>query len=319
MTTEFLNASDFHLLHYFAVVAEENNLHRAAQRLFMSQPPLSRHIKRLEERLGLTLFLRHTKGLSLTEDGARVLETIRPLLKLQKKTFRQLESLAKPLEKVFALGLTTAFEQGIFVETEMELRKRYGSRLRVARETSPKLVRDVRKGRLDAALVALPLDAPGLTVTPFPYAEGLTAAVPALWREPQKGLPLRHFNGRPLFWFRRESNPAFFDFTRGVFSHAGYAPVFLEEPAEHDVLLARIAAGEGMGLMPASFSAIRREGVQFVTLAEEGLLRVQLGLIAAQDTLSIVEMLQAIRFFQHEHGYGHLPSHSGQPVQPQKS
>lgn len=93
--------------------------------------------------------------------------------------------------------------------------------------------------------------------------------------------------------------------------------MFLEEPAEHDVLLARIAAGEGMGLMPSSFSAIRREGVQFVTLAEETLLRVQLGLIAAQDTLSIVEMLQAICLFQY--GHGHLPLHSGQPEQPQKS
>ena len=83
MTNTLLNPSDFHLLHYFAVVAEENNLHRAAERLFMSQPPLSRHIKRLEERLGLTLFIRHTKGLTLTDDGARVLAAIRPLLKAQ--------------------------------------------------------------------------------------------------------------------------------------------------------------------------------------------------------------------------------------------
>lgn len=290
MTNNSLHPSDFQLLHYFSVVAEENNLCRAAERLFMAQPPLSRHIKKLEERLGLTLFIRHTKGLMLTEDGARVLKTIRPLLALQAKTFRHLEALAKPLEKALAVGFSTAFEQGVFTAIEAHLRKNYGNRLRVTRETSPKLVRDVRKGRLDVALVALPLEAPGLAVTPLPYAEPLTAVVPSRWAEARnKSLPLRTFNGKPLFWFRRESNPAFFDFTRGVFAHAGYEPVLLEEPTEHDVLLARIAAGEGMGLLPASFAAIRREGVVFVPVEEGALLQGRLGVVAVSDEAGIMQ------------------------------
>lgn len=292
MTNNTLNASDFHLLYYFAVVAEENNLHRAAQRLFMAQPPLSRHIKRLEDRLGLTLFIRHNRGLNLTEDGTRVLETLRPLLRLQAKTFQDLEALARPLERAFALGLTTAFEQGVFAAIETHMRERCGQRLRVVRNTSPKLLRDVRKGRLDAALVALPLDAPGLTVLPLAYEEPLAAALPAQWPEAaRKCLPLRTYNGRPLFWFRRESNPAFFDFTRGIFSHAGYEPVFLEEPAEHDVLLARIAAGEGMGLLPASFAAIRREGVAFAPVAEGTLLKVRLGMVVAPGKAEAAQAL----------------------------
>jgi DNA-binding transcriptional LysR family regulator len=292
MTSGPINTSDFHLLHYFAVAAEENNLHRAAERLFISQPPLSRHIKRLEERLGLALFVRHTKGLSLTEDGARVLETIRPLLNLQAKTSRQLEALAKPSEKVFVMGFTTAFEQGVFAGMEVRMRERYGKRLRVVRETSPRLVRNMRKGKLDAALVALPLDAPGLTVMPLQYNESLAAVLPESWPEAKsKGLSLQTFNGKPLFWFHRESNPAFFDYTRGVFVHAGFAPVFLEEPAEHDVLLALIAAGRGMGLIPSSFAAVRREGVAFVPIVEGVVLQVKLGLVTAQGKETFVETL----------------------------
>lgn len=65
---------------------------RAAQRLFMSQPPLSRHIRQLEDRLGVTLFVRHTRGLTLTEDGQRVLEIVRPLLALQDKNLDGVES-----------------------------------------------------------------------------------------------------------------------------------------------------------------------------------------------------------------------------------
>ncbi len=54
---------DIRLLRAFAVVAEENNISRAAQRLFISQPPLTRHIRHLEAQLGVTLFQRHSKGL----------------------------------------------------------------------------------------------------------------------------------------------------------------------------------------------------------------------------------------------------------------
>lgn len=95
MTTPPLHSLDIRLLRYFAVVAEENNMSRAAQRLFMSQPPLSRHIRQLEERLGVRLFVRHTKGLALTDEGARVLAIVRPLLELQDKTYQPCASLHK--------------------------------------------------------------------------------------------------------------------------------------------------------------------------------------------------------------------------------
>lgn len=267
-------------------------MHSAAKRLFMSQPPLSRHIKRFEEILGITLFVRHTRGLSLTEDGAKVLEVIRPFLKLQDRTFAQLQALTKPLAKVVAIGFTTAFEQGVFSETEKRLRVVYGERLRVRRTTSPKLAQDVRKGKLDAAFVALPLDAPGLTITPLRYAETLVAALSTHWPEAaKKSLPLQAVNGKPLFWFQRKSNSAFFDHTKSIFAYVGYEPVFVEEPAEYDVLLARIAAGEGMGLLPASFAAITREGVAFVPVMEAELLQIRLGIVTSSAGTALAEEL----------------------------
>ena len=104
MTTSPLHSLDIRLLRYFSVVAEENNMSRAALRLFMSQPPLSRHIRQLEERLGVTLFIRHTRGLTLTEDGLRVLEIVRPLLALQDKTWAALSQIAKTGEQSLRLG-----------------------------------------------------------------------------------------------------------------------------------------------------------------------------------------------------------------------
>lgn len=271
MTNSRLSSLDLRLLRYFAVVAEENNISRAAQRLFISQPPLSRHIRHLEEQLGTALFVRHTRGLILTEEGQRVLDIIRPLLALQEQTLTALGQLSDSGQPPLRIGLTTAFEQGVFTAAEAALRES-DRPLQMSRHGSPSLAQQVRKGRLDAALVALPLDASGLVLSPLPYQEPLIAALPASWPESSvAGLALKAFNHRPLFWFKRERNPAFFDFTRRMFERAGYTPAYVEEPAEHDVLLARIARGEGMILLPASFAAIQRQGVVFYPLDEASL------------------------------------------------
>jgi len=278
-----LDAVDVRHLRYFAVVAEECNLRRAAQRLFMAQPPLSRQIRQLEDRLGVALFGRHSKGLTLTADGAKVLEIIRPLLQLREVTFARLREEIEARGKILRIGFTTAFEQGIFARLEAWLHGRCGDSLRLIRGPSPRLVKEVRKGNLEAALVALPLEAPGVILRETPYAEPLVAAIPATWPEAwppgQGGVPLKTFGGRRLFWFNREANPAFFDYAKACFALAGFAPRFIEEPAEHDVLLARIASGEGMELFAASFAAIKREGVAFVTLSGKDVPRLGLGLI----------------------------------------
>lgn len=280
-----LDSVDVRHLHYFAVVAEENNLCRAAARLFMAQPPLSRQIKQLEGRLGVALFVRHSKGLILTEEGSKVLEIIQPLLKMKEETFARLREEIHPGNQTLRIGFTTAFEQGVFARLEAALHERYGKRAQIIRAPSPKLANDVSKGRLNAAFVALPLDASGLEIRRLPFSEPLVAVLPSRWPEasalPRKGLLLKELNGKPLFWFKRELNPAFFDFAKSRFRQAGFIPRFTEEPAEHDVLLARIAAGEGMGLFAASFSVIKREGVLYADLAEKDIFHLQLGVAAA--------------------------------------
>lgn len=289
MTTSRLHSLDIRLLRAFAVVAEENNISRAAQRLFISQPPLTRHIRHLEAQLGVTLFQRHSKGLILTDAGREVLEMIRPLLVLQERTLAALSQLSAHSPQPLHLGLTTAFEQGIFAAVESALSD-HTRTLHITRHASPALAQQVRKGKLDAALVALPLNTEGLHLHPLPYQEPLIAALPVSWPEAARpALTLRALNHRPLFWFKRERNPDFFDYTRRIFDRAGYTPAYVEEPAEHDVLLARIARGEGMILLPASFSAIQRQGVVFCPVAEGDSMPLSLGVVYAPHQAESVQ------------------------------
>ena len=278
------------LLRYFAVVAEEGSLRKAAERLFISQPPLTRQIKQLEETLGVILFTRHSKGLTLTEEGREVLAIIRPLLKMQGETMERLRQVSGSGKKLWRIGLTTAFEQGTFIRLEARLRENCGKNLRLVRASSPKLASAIRKGRLDAAVIALPLDVPGLESRPVGYTEPLVAALPSDWPQAAvKTLRLSDCSGKPLFWFRRDDNPAFFDYSRSAFAYANYEPVFIEEPREHDVYLARIAAGEGMGLLAESFAAIQRQGVVFRSLQDKEVLYLEMGIVSSPARQRIVE------------------------------
>lgn len=245
-----LTPADFNLLYYFSVVASECNLSMAAKKLNMSQPPLSRHMIHLESLLGISLFKRHSCGLELTKKGREVLETLTPLLEMQQNVFSNLENLIPEHNGKLSLGLTTAFEQGIFVELESEL----GIDAVIVRKTSPLLAKDVQKGRLDAAIVALPLDASGVRIEILPYEERLALFVPAKWGI-SSSFNLKNLNGKPLFWFGRRENPAWHDHMKAVFSLLDFKPAYVSEPSGHDILLARIAAGEGMAIMPESFRA----------------------------------------------------------------
>jgi len=70
---------DFRHLRAFIAVAAESSVTKAAARLHISQPPLSRHIRQLEEELGITLFVRHRQGVRLTDAGASLLEKAKVL------------------------------------------------------------------------------------------------------------------------------------------------------------------------------------------------------------------------------------------------
>ncbi|WP_308584850.1 LysR family transcriptional regulator [uncultured Desulfovibrio sp.] len=145
MANDLFDIPDWRLLRYFSVVAEEGSLRRAADRLYMTQPPLSRHMRHLEEMLGLTLFERHSRGLTLTEAGLEVLRITRPVLEAQDAAGLRLRRLGHDRngsEAPLSIGLTTAFEQGIFAGFIKRLDTLNGSPVRYVRQSSPQLARE---------------------------------------------------------------------------------------------------------------------------------------------------------------------------------
>ena len=99
---------EFRTLHYFLTVAHERNITRAAEKLHMAQPPLTRQIKQLEGELGVTLFHRGGRQLRLTEEGRFLQQQGAEILQLLEKTTQQLKQMGPEEHGTLSLCTTEA-------------------------------------------------------------------------------------------------------------------------------------------------------------------------------------------------------------------
>ena len=282
---------DSRSLRQFLAVAETLSFRQAAEVLHMSQPPLSRAIRQMEARLGSPLFERNTQRVVLTPAGQRLLPYARRILQLLAQA--QDAVAAQQLPARLRIGVTSAIEAQWFQRVAQAMEAQ-GVEPVVSSDTSPRLVRLLARGRLDAAFIALPTHAPGLEVDVLEQ-QPLLAVLPAAHRlARRRTVSLDDLAADPLYWFRRARQPAFFDHCRAVFERHGYAPALLEEPEDHHVLLAAVARGRGVALLPASFAAIRREGVRYTPLREGAELHVGVGLATPRDRPELRAFLRRI-------------------------
>jgi len=262
---------DLRQLECFVAVAEEGSFRAAAERLHMSQPPLSRQIKQLESELGVTLLDRDTQGAGLTTAGVAFLREARKTLLQAGEAVETARRHSTGTSRQLKVGYTTVFDPEVFPALEPAFRKEIpnGSLVFVP-ALSIELIRRLRRGALDVALIGMPSATSELIVEPL-HKEPLVAVVPAghpLARH--KVLSIAQLQDQPLFWPQRRVNPGFFEHYEEVFAKLRHVPRRrLPEPADHHVLLAEVARGRGIGLIPKSMTKVRRAGATFRPLKEK--------------------------------------------------
>lgn len=281
---------DSRALELFLAVAQTLSFRQAAETLHMTQPPLSRSIRELEERLGTRLFDRDTQGVALTDAGQALVPYAKKMAALLKEAAAAVQARSTP--EVWRLGVTTALEVPLLKRLPAALSRKYPDMtLEVVSDTSPRLVKRLRAGRLDAAYIALPTEAGGLNVIEL-AREPMMVAVPShhpLARRRQ--VQLADLDAESVFWFERARQPAFYDHCERVFARHGLSARRMKEPSDHHVLLADVAMGKGIAFVPRSISTLRRAGVSYRQLAEGNELAVALGLVMAKDHRDIQRLL----------------------------
>ena len=191
---------DLRTLRYFAVTAEELNITHAAERLNISQPPLSNQIKALEEELGVTLFIRGKRRLKLTEAGTLLYRRAVQLLELAERTRQEISSM-EGLTGTLNIGLVDGRAPFFAARWIAGFRGEYPSvKFRLWNGSGDEVLDRVYHGLADVALIAAPYDTEHLEGFPVgrePWVAIMSKSNP-LAQEPGEFLPLEKLVGQPL-------------------------------------------------------------------------------------------------------------------------
>jgi DNA-binding transcriptional LysR family regulator len=256
-------------LRYLVTVADEGHITRAAERLGIQQPPLTRQIKLLEEELGVALFERLPRGVRPTEAGRVVVEEARDVIARAERIAETAQRAARGEQGRLAVGYTSSAAFHPFVTQQIRAFRtlRPGVLLALAEDGTPELVKGLRDERLDAAFLRSTVaDVAGLSLEPL-LAEKMVAAVPSGHRLAGAGkVALADLAEETFVFYRRPTGPGLYDAIMAACLAAGFSPTVGQEAPRMASTLSLVASGLGVAITPSSMQRMNVEGVAFVRL-----------------------------------------------------
>jgi DNA-binding transcriptional LysR family regulator len=257
-------------LRYFVAVAEELHFRRAAERLHISQPPLSQQIRALEGELGLALLIRTRRRVQLTPAGEAFLRDARAIL-------GELDGAVVTARRIDAgqtgrlrIGFVGSALLSIVPGTVERFRaSRPGVAIELRERSTVDQLRAVGVGVIDVGLVRPPIDDEQGLRAETVLRERTVAALPAT--HPLAALarvPLRRLAVEPLVLFPRDQAPGFHDLLiESLAGGTGTGPRVIQYAPEMLTIIGLVAAGTGVSLVPASVSRLALDGVAYRPVA----------------------------------------------------
>lgn len=241
---------DLRSLYYFTVVAQEQNFTRAAEKLNMSQPPLSNQIKNLEEELGSQLMIRGKRSVTLTEAGKLLYRRSAQLLDLAERTKSEIISMTEGLSGMLFLGIVEGKAPFMAAKWIAGFREEYPLvNFTLWNGGSDDIIAQLRKGTMEIGLIASPYDEEHLAGIPVGF-EPWVAMIPEkhpLAADSEYPISLSELKDQPLIVPHRSSRV---DAIRKWFRDAEIEPNIICELSNYLDALALVQAEAGISIFP---------------------------------------------------------------------
>ncbi len=265
-------------LRHFVAVAEELHFGRAAARLHMTQPPLSQSIQALEQELGVVLFNRTNRSVSLTPVGALWLPHVRQILDKTEGLPQVAQRLARGEIGTLRLSFVSSTVYGVLPALVSRFSMMFPDvEITLKEATSNIQIQTLLNNEIDAGLVIAPTHRdfpPKLDYYPI-SSEPLVIAMPEQWLHEKEEIGnletvnLRDMAHLPLILFPRESSPALHDLITGYYAHLGIEPLLGQQAIQMQTMIGLVSAGMGFALVPDSMRTLQRTGVVYKALSED--------------------------------------------------
>jgi len=252
-------------LRYFVTVVQERNFTRAAERLHIAQPPLSRQIQQLEEELGLALIDRDSRPLKTTEAGRLFFEHAVQVL----ERVEGMRAMMRRLRQAERPRLVIGFVASSIYAALPNLIRRYRAAapevdVNLVEMTTLEQIAALKDGRIDVGFGRIRFDDPAVRRDVL-REERLVAALPLghpllLHEGP---LSLARLAEEPLIVYPRQPRPSYADQVISLFHDHGLEPQVAHEARELQTAVGLVAAEVGIAIVPTSVQRMRRDDVVY--------------------------------------------------------
>ena len=263
---------EFRHLRYFVAVVEEQSFTKAAERLYIAQPPLSRQIQNLEEELGLALLERGSRPVKATEAGLffyqhakKVLANVDQMVQMTKRVNR--------VEQVVKIGFVGSLLFGLLPKIVYQFRQfNPNTQIELIEMGTKMQVEALKQGKIDVGFGRLSISDPAIKRTLL-RTEPLVLAVHA--RHPlamfrDTGVYLADLVDEKILLYPHTTKPNYSTHVVSIFSDNGLTPNKTVEVREVQLALGLVAAGEGITIVPKSSQSIQISDLAYVPILDVG-------------------------------------------------
>jgi DNA-binding transcriptional LysR family regulator len=249
-------------LRAFVLLAEHLHFGRAADRLHLSQPALSKQIQRLEGKIGGALFLRGYRDVQLTPAGQVLLDRARPVLRESATALEAARRAARGQLGVLRIGFGVATILELLPDLLLRFRAAYPDvELRMRDMSTPEQLAALGRRELDVAFVRLPVANADVETQPILHERLVAALGPgSRWRN-RDGLA--SVAREPFITIARTTSASFYDHVIAVCRAAGFTPRIVQETSELFTVLMLVRSDMGVALVPSATAVRALPGVRF--------------------------------------------------------
>ncbi|MDM1486667.1 LysR family transcriptional regulator [Acinetobacter towneri] len=257
-------------LRYFVAVVEEQSFTKAAEKLFIAQPPLSRQIQNLEQELGIQLFERGSRPLKTTEAGQFFYQHAVKLL----SNAEEIKSMTKRVgiaDRTVSIGFVGSLLFGLLSRIVYLFKQQHPHlKIEMVEMTTNDQIQALKEGRIDVGFGRLRISDPAVKRILL-REERLMVAVHSShpFSAQKEGVYLADVVDQQLFLYPNHNKPNFSTQIRGVFSEYGLEPRKIREVRELQLALGFVAAGEGVCIVPESAQNIHLAHLHFIPLLDD--------------------------------------------------
>lgn len=256
-------------LRYFLALAEELSFTRAAERLHVSQPPLSLQIRHLEREVGARLFARTSRSVALTPAGAAFLIDAKAILERVEASISRAAAIESGLAGRIEIGLSGSHFFGPLPELIAGYSRAYSDVSIFLHELKPAIqLEALRERRIDLSISRTPVNDTVLKSTRL-WTDPIVAAVPRGHRfARRKRLTLGDLRDESFVMLRLDTS-AYAQHIRDCCVQAGFTPRVVQHVSEVAAEVSLVAAGMGVALIPQSLTHIYPHAIAFIPLASD--------------------------------------------------